>query len=327
MVERREGPSISSEGARIRRVSIWFAGLVAALSIQSSAQAQRSSEIEQCVSAHEEGQVLRRSANLKKARELLISCSKATCPSLVRTECAEFLREVENSMPTVVIAAREKGTEVLNVTVFVDGELVTKKLDGKDIAIDPGVHSFKVSLEGWPDIEKDILIISGAKDRELTFDFGEPDRPPPSAPGAQPGVAPYQAPPPVETRRPVQAITYILLGTTVLGGVGFGVLGSMGQADKKELEKTPEEGGCAPLCTDDDVSDVKTKFLLADISLGVGIASAAGALITYLARPTYTVSPEEKEKPVPEPETGLRLRQFDVALSNSQGSLRIGGEF
>jgi hypothetical protein len=326
MFERRKGPSLSNEGARVRRLSAWFAGLGAALSIQSSAQAQRSSEIEQCVSAHEEGQVLRRSANLKKARELLISCSKATCPSLVRTECAEFLREVENSMPTVVLAAREKGKEVLNVSVFVDGELVTKKLDGKDIPIDPGVHTFKVQLEGWPDIEKDILIISGAKDRELMFDFGEPDKPPPIAPG-QPGGLPYQPPPPVETHRPVQAITYILLGTTVLGGVGFGVLGSMGQADKKELEKSPEEGGCAPLCSDDDLSDVKTKFLLADISLGVGVASAIGALVTYLARPTYTVEPATEEKPVPEPETGLRLRKFDVALSSSQGSLRIGGEF
>lgn len=302
------------------------------LALPGSAYAQRAEEVQECVANHEEAQVLRSSGSLKKAREALIACSKPVCPSVVRVECADLLRDVDKSMPTITVAAREKGKDVFNVTVHIDGELVSKRLDGKQIELDPGVHKFKVSLEGWPDIEREILISSGAKDREITFDFGQPD--PVVTPGmvGGPGQPAKPAPPPVPMHRPVQPITYILLGTTVLGGVGFGVFGSLGNAEKKDLEKDIEEGGCKPVCSDDQINGVKKKYLIADISLGVGVASAAGALITFLARPEVPLPPDRKLKtkekpPSDEPYGSLRLRSVDVAMANGGGSLRVGGEF
>jgi hypothetical protein len=295
--------------------------ILAATVALSSGNAFAADEVQECIASHESAQVLRRTGKIKQARDALLNCAKSTCPALVQVDCAELVNEIIKQIPTVVITARESGKDVVDVSVAIDGEAVTQKLDGQEIELNPGVHKFKVELKPWPVVEREILIASGTRGRVLTFDFGpEPKTAPPPAAGGP--LAPAPPPPPKPTRRPVQAITYILLGTTVLGGAGFGVLGSMGQSKKKDLER-PEPDGCKPLCTDDDLKPVETYFLLADISLAVGAASAVGALITYVTRPEIVI----EEKPPSKPDKSSRLPRVDVALSSSAGSVRIGGDF
>jgi hypothetical protein len=66
----------------------------------------------------------------------------------------------------------------------------------------------------------------------------------------------------------------------VLGGIGvaglavFATFGAMGLSEKSDAETS-----CAPNCTDDEVGSIRTKFLIGDIGLGVGVASLAAAVI------------------------------------------------
>jgi hypothetical protein len=65
----------------------------------------------------------------------------------------------------------------------------------------------------------------------------------------------------------------------VLGGVSVVALGSFGffaLSAKKELDQLEEK--CAPSCEDSQSDTGRTNALIADISLGVGVAALAGAV-------------------------------------------------
>ena len=84
--------------------------------------------------------------------------------------------------------------------------------------------------------------------------------------------------------RPVPVGVYVLGGLGVAGLGSFAVLGALGKADESHLSST-----CSPACSSSDVQGVRGKYLGADIALGVGVASLAGAAIWYVLRPTRDV--------------------------------------
>src|SRR6185369_16103512 len=81
-------------------------------------------------------------------------------------------------------------------------------------------------------------------------------------------------------RRGVPVMTY------VMGGVGVVALGSFvyfrvrGVNDYNDYNAT-----CSPTCAQDNVDAVRQKFLLSYVSLGVGVASVAGAGLIFLLAP------------------------------------------
>src|SRR5262249_44074220 len=70
--------------------------------------------------------------------------------------------------------------------------------------------------------------------------------------------------------------------TWVLGGVGLAAIGSVpylrfsAVGDYNDYNET-----CSPACNPDDVDKVRTKFLISNISLGVGAAALVGAGIVF----------------------------------------------
>ncbi|WP_437627850.1 hypothetical protein [Sorangium sp. So ce1151] len=178
--------------------------LAAALSLAGiDARAQPSKRA--CAAAYERAQGLRRDGKLIAAREALIACSQPTCPAAAVADCGPWLAEVEKSLPSVVIAARDAGgRERLDVRVFVDGRLLAAALDGKALPVDPGPHTFRYEPAGGPAVEERVLIREGEKNRAITVILGAPPggAPPsprpiaaPAAPGAPRSAAP-SAPPP-----------------------------------------------------------------------------------------------------------------------------------
>jgi hypothetical protein len=83
----------------------------------------------------------------------------------------------------------------------------------------------------------------------------------------------------------VPTLTYVLGAVGVAGMAGFAVLGIMGQSEQSNLGKT-----CSPNCSSDDIDVVHTRYLGADISLGIGAAGLAAAALTYILRPEKTRS-------------------------------------
>jgi hypothetical protein len=79
-------------------------------------------------------------------------------------------------------------------------------------------------------------------------------------------------PPP---RTGTNALAYGLAGVGTLGVAGFTMFAILGNNRQGELERS-----CAPNCQSSQVDSVRTKYMIADTCLGVGLVSLG--LATYL---------------------------------------------
>lgn len=283
-----------------RRDRNWLGGglLLGALTLSGGASAAKPEGLkQQCVEAYEQTQSLRKSANLRAARDSALTCAQAACPAVVKKDCATWLTELEQSLPSVVLGARDKaGQETTAVRVFVDGAPFVDHLDGRAVALDPGAHTFRFELDGAPPSELRTLIREGEKNRPIEISF---------AASSQRGADGDSARPPVSV--------------FVLGGIGVLALGSfttfalLGKAQKSDLEKT-----CAPTCTDEEVGRVRTKLLIGDISLVTGIVALGAATTFFLL----------DRRPAPPPSSPRASLRFDVhSLPGGGGAAVIGGSF
>lgn len=143
--------------------------LLAALSTTSSAQADGA----RCTAVAEDGQRARAAGQLLAARRLFLECSREDCPGLVRADCAQWATSVAESIPSIVIDARDSGgKDVGDVAVSVDDAVVTVTLDGKAIPVDPGPHTLVFARAGSPPITEKVIIKEGARGRVIVVRFG-----------------------------------------------------------------------------------------------------------------------------------------------------------
>src|SRR5450432_2123164 len=121
---------------------------------------------QQCVDANDAAQDLRQSGKLRQARERLALCASASCPAIVREDCAQRLGEVDAAMPTIVFEAKDAaGNALPAVAVTMDGQPFAEKLDGKPLQLDPGEHRFVFNAQGLPSTEKTLVVREGDKAR------------------------------------------------------------------------------------------------------------------------------------------------------------------
>lgn len=192
-----------------------------------------------CIDVHERAQELRQAGRLVAARDELTTCSAATCPALIRTDCAQWLLEVDDTMPTIVLGARDaSGADLADVTVKCDGHEIATRLDGRVVPLDPGEHVLHFEHGRSPPVETHVVVREGER--------------------ARPVVAEFQAP--VSPPRPVAAY---IVGGLAIGALGsFAFFGIRGLASEGDLASS-----CSPHCTPDQVRGARTDLLLADISL------------------------------------------------------------
>src|SRR5687768_12517875 len=121
------------------------APIAALLAMLIALPARGAKESEACATASEEAQLDRIKGRWTAARAKLAVCGAATCPAVIRDDCTKWLAELDKSMPTVVVSAREQdGGDVVDARLRIDGVAVSEKLDGTPIAIDPGAHVFRL---------------------------------------------------------------------------------------------------------------------------------------------------------------------------------------
>ncbi|WP_433937320.1 hypothetical protein AB3662_22060 [Sorangium cellulosum] len=276
-----------------------------------------------CAAAYERAQGLRRDGKLLEAREALITCSQPTCPAAAVADCGPWLAEVEQSLPSVVIAAKDAdGRERLDVRVLVDGRLLAAALDGKALPVDPGPRTFRFEPATGPAVEERLLIREGEKNRAITVTLGAPAASapaaprPPASPAAQPPASPAApplaapaAPPPASSAAPplaspaappaepsIPPLAWAAGGVGVAGLAVFAVAGALSLDAEADLRAT-----CAPRCAADDVSAVRVQHAVADIGLGVGVVALGAAAWLYLTRPAAAPPPRLAASPSPQP--------------------------
>ncbi|WP_437729129.1 hypothetical protein [Sorangium sp. So ce861] len=301
--------------ARPLALALALAVATAAALALTGARAHAQPHKRACAAAYERAQGLRRDGKLLAAREALIACSQPTCPAAAVADCGPWLAEVEKSLPTVVIAARDAhGRERLDVRVLVDGRPLAAALDGKALPVDPGPHTFRYEPASGPAVEERVLIREGEKNRAITVILGAssagapPATPTPAAPAASPASpaspaaspaspalaaasparpAAPSAPPAAPPEEP--AVPGLVWASGALGAAGlavFAVAGALSLSAEADLRAT-----CAPRCPGDDVRAIRVQHAIADVGLGVGVLALGAATWLYLARPAAARPP------------------------------------
>jgi hypothetical protein len=232
----------------------------------------------ECAESYEAAQERRAAGDLQSALEQLKLCVREECRDFMRADCSTWMGQVEAAMPTVVFAARRDGRDLSQVKVLRDGEVMTEVLDGAPISLNPGRYSFRFEASGSPPENLDLVIRAGEKNRIVRIDFS-PSRPagaPPQA-SAQPGQPPPEHP---SADGGTNALPIVLGAVGVAGVAGFATFAVVGREQESDLQAT-----CAPHCTDAQVAPVRTKYLVADVSLGVGILGLAASTYFFLQEP------------------------------------------
>lgn len=235
---------------------------------------------QECVSANETAQDLRRVAQLRQARAELARCVSASCPGPVREDCAQQLMEVDSAMPTLVLVAKDKaGNDLGAVLVTMDGLPFADSLDGTAIQVDPGEHRFIFEGEGLPPAEKVVVVREGDKNRHVSVVLQPlPD----DSLAQQPPSGPLLSGP---TQRA------IAVGLGGAGTVGI-VIGSVFGLVAKSTYDNAYSNECShapPRCNVGGFQDVQTAYGQATAST---IAFVAGAMLLAGGAYLYVTSPK-----------------------------------
>jgi len=214
------------------------------------------SEGEACAQAYEQAQEQRQSGRLLEARTQLQMCVRDACPEFIRSDCLTWNDELRADIPTVVFAARSAGRDLSDVRVSLGQRLLTARIDGEAIELDPGVYDFEFRPSGMQAVTQHVLISRGEKNRLLLAEFA----PRSDDPAQDSGTA---LPPQVQRS---WVLPVIFGGVGVLGLAGFAGLAASGRSAESRLETT-----CAPNCNEDQVASVRAKYIIADVSLLVGV--------------------------------------------------------
>ena len=266
--------------------------------------------IGECLSANDKSISLRNEHKLLAARAQLLTCAAASCPADIRKECTRRIDVVNASIPAVVFEAKDgSGNDLTAVTVKIDGELLTEKLEGVALSTDPGAHTFTFEVPGQPVVSKQLVIREGQKDRREVVQFGR--APQDSAPTASSSVTmagPSQGPAksaeaPNEGSGGQRVAAYVAGGIGVVGlavGAIFGL-----QAMSKHSEAS---NACPAACADqngvklwDDARAAGNVSTIGFIVGGIGIAG--GAVLFFTSKPSSSSSVQVGAGP-----TSVRLR-------------------
>lgn len=235
---------------------------LALLAWSASARAQDAAATNaECANAYEQGQVQRKSGQLVSARSTLQACARDECPDFIRSDCSTWYGEVQNEVPTLVFAARSNGRDLSEVRVSVAGRVLAGRMDGQVVELDPGEYDFEFRAAEMRTLVQHFVIARGERNRLIQVDLE------PVASGPVSGPTPAPAAP---RQGRSLLLPGIFAGVGVVGVSAFAGLGAWGHSQESELEDS-----CSPRCSGERVSEVKRKYLLADVSLGVGVASLA----------------------------------------------------
>jgi hypothetical protein len=239
-----------------------LAGLigVTVLAASGPARAAEPAGPAECVATYDAALDLKKRGELLASHARFSECTLPVCPGPVREECAEQIRQLASMIPTVVPAARARsGGELVEVSVQVDGRLLTERIDGRAHRLDPGPHQFRFETAGAEPRVVSVVLAEGDRLRriEAVLDTG-------GEPAGEPA--------------PIPTLAWVLGGVGVAGLLGFTYFGLSGLSEESELEK------CEPNCRPERTDDLKRTYLFADISLAIGVAALGGATYVYLTR-------------------------------------------
>jgi hypothetical protein len=187
----------------------------------------------------------------------------------VRTDCTKWLADLDSVMPKIVFSAVDSaGADLVDVRVWLDGQQVAERLDGGEMAIDPGAHTVRFERAGSAPIEQQVVVRVGDRHRSVSATFVSA-----AAPATSQPVAPGH-----EEEQVARGGGRSLLLPIVLLGAGAASIGVASFFWLSGLSDHSTMGsGCAVMhsCSQSAVDAGQSKLLVGDVMGGVGLLSAA----------------------------------------------------
>lgn len=248
---------------------------------------------EQCLEFHRLMQSLPPEGMLRQALDFAQACTSPVCPGAVIIDCSKMISDLEQRIPSAVIEVRLDGQPNLEATLTVDGKPVKVWTRGEALKLDPGEHVFRFELAPLEPIVQRVLLGEGARFRSVVVDFKSADRSKNTGANQLEAKTAPATPPPTRTELSTPLVVYPLLGLGALGAAGFGIFAALGKNKQDSLEER-----CMPFCSAEETKPIKTSYLIADVSLGVGAASLITAAVVYLTRQEKPIDAAVGVRPV-----------------------------
>lgn len=258
-----------------------FWGALALLSLPARTVSAQANEPPSC-DAVQRTDALRTSGQYRAARTLLLECVNAQCGGDVRRRCATVLQKLDAVTPSIVVRAQlADGNDVTDVAVRMEDQQLASSLNGLAIPVDPGEHTLVFERAGLPPVSQSVTLREGEKFRPIDVQLE------PSAPASgreQPSGSQGSW---LDGQR--WAIGGTLIGVGVVSLGAFTALGLKARSDEKELK----DSGCKPNCSEAAVDSIRTRYVLSNVALGVGVlalGSATWVLVSGPSKPSTPVS-------------------------------------
>jgi hypothetical protein len=221
-----------------------------------------------CLDTASQAQDLRDAHKLLAARDRLRVCAQEACPAAVQRDCLKWLDAVEQSLPTVVVTAKDgAGRELLDVKVTADGQPLASKLTGDALPMDPGSHTLHFETPDGVTADQQVAIREGAKNQAVGVVL--------SGGGASSGQ-PFHG---------WRTVGWAVGGVGVVGLAVGTVAGIMAASDKSSAHCVGDACDAGPLNSARSAAAVSTVGLIAG-----GVLGAGGAALVLFApkRPVAT---------------------------------------
>jgi hypothetical protein len=254
------------------------ATLLALVAMSSGALAD---EKENCAAAYTDGQSLRDAHKLVEARAKLRACSQPACASFMQRDCAQWLEQVEQGLPSVVLIAHTaSGAAVVDATVVIDDAPtpVATRLDGRAIDVDPGEHRFTFTTPGGDRVVVTSVVVEAEHAQKVVGTIG-------AMPGVTGGAGGDEAHA-AATSSPLRTFGFVVGGLGVASLVTGAVFGIVAMASKGS--SCDATGQCSPAGT---VSKLTTEANVSTATLVAGgVLAAAGLTMVILGSPQRSKS-------------------------------------
>lgn len=223
----------------------------------------RADERAECAKAYEQTQRLRQENAAVRALEEADRCAQASCPDLLRNECATWANELRASVARIVIHVRAGDGCAAEQPAIAPSAHARREGDGW--VVDPGVQELSVIDEASSRTKKVELDLRPGERREIDVDFADANATCSKASGGDGSLR----------RIPLASVG---LGSA---GVGFvllgGALGIVGAGKRDDLDE------CKPSCSQERLDAVKPYFVIGDTVAAIGLVSIGAAIAVYFA--------------------------------------------
>jgi hypothetical protein len=288
-------------------------------------------EKKQCLAAAEAGQNQRDDGHYLAARQSFLTCSRDACPRVIARSCTQWLRDLVDVAPTVVLGAKDdRGNDLTEVKVTLDGQPFATSLDGKPVATDSGEHVFRFEREGSLPAEQKVVLRVGEKARAVTAVLKSANAPPPTPEPPKPSPTETEAPPPSEPLMSAHNVTAGAMAIAALAGAGVGafflVQSNQAQSDAANMRSSLHPNACfgagSSSSSCQSLNDkVNSQFADANTSTGLFIGAgglAVAALVTWLVWPHSAPAA---------PQTTGSARPWSIAPAIGSTTIGLQGTF